>query len=293
MQIKQLKILYLCLSVLFVCALIQWGSFSRRMQQEIEKRFLTINIGSDTYEEINQLYASCKSNVGLIEIHLTDTKDLESEYPSPYRWIITQKLDMFIQKPPLLNDLLSRSIYPPLVVSTLILLLVIVIIQLEQDYRPNQSILTIMRLPHPRSHYLWTKLISPLMLMFLSWGMQYLVIILQELRYRTAFPKELIPSNQSPWTFDFYRILFPLVELIWFPATICALIMVPLIILTFVFIINGGFKSRIYIILPVLGVVAIILAINRIPNMWWILPVLLIGIYLNCMALLDKGQIAE
>lgn len=211
----------------------------------------------------------------------------------PAHWIFKYKIDYWIKNPPQLIDLLARTINIPLILSLALLLPILIVGLVERDYNPNKSILTILRLPRPRSRYLLAKLIPPTILMFLFWGIQYSVILLQTICYFSAVPEAVRPDSQSPWAFDYYRILYPVTQPIWFPAIICALCMAPLIIITITLVVKGGLKSWIYLILPAVSVFGIVLMVNRVSYMWWAMPILLMAIYINGKILLNKGQIVQ
>lgn len=286
-QLKEhIKLLLRCLPILIVCAVIQFASFSGWIQKEIENRYYVMVYDDiDTYEQAEQIKAY------IIEIYGERLAEFEVREDTYHRLLAEYKIDQWFNNPPILTNLLSLTTNTPLIISTIILLVILIIMLVERDYRPNKSVLTILRLPRSRSRYILEKLVSPAALMFLFWGIQYLVAILQTNHYFAVVPEALRPSNQSPWTFDYYRTLYPVTEPIWFLATACALCMIPLAIVTIVFIAKGGMKSWVYGILPAVGAVAVVLVINRIPNMWWIMPVLLISVYLNCKMLFNKGQI--
>jgi len=274
--------------ILIICAIIQYASFSAQMQEETKWRVASTEETADNYEQALEISADIEKRFGeaLVSIY-TRYDDHE------LKWIIEGQIDRWFSSPPTLNDLLSRTTNSPLIISTIVLLLIMIIILIEQDYRPNMSVLTLLRLPRPRSRYVLSKLISPSALMFLFWGLQYLVAILQTAQYFSTVTETVRPAGQSPWTFDFYRMLYPVVEPIWFPATICALCILPLVFVTMVFIAKGGMKSWIYSFLSIIGTVAVVLVFNRISNMWWLMPVLLIAVWLNCRTLINKGQIVQ
>ena len=285
---KNIRLLLCCMPILIICAIIQYASFSVKMQEEIIWRFGSTEETADNYEQALEISADIEKRFGeaLVSIY-TRYDDHE------LKWIIEGQIDRWFSSPPTLNDLLSRTTNSPLIISTIVLLLIMIIILIEQDYRPNMSVLTLLRLPRPRSRYVLSKLISPSALMFLFWGLQYLVAILQTAQYFSTVTETVRPAGQSPWTFGFYRMLFPFVEPIWFPAIICALCILPMVFVTIVFIAKGGMKSWIYGILSIIGTVAAVLVVNRISNMWWLMPVLLIAVWLNCRTLINKGQIVQ
>jgi len=268
------------------------------MQKAIDNRYYTSENGSaSSYEEAVRISADIASNYGKAVVQneiseLVIKNDAPENSPGSL-WIVEYKIDTWEYDPPVLTALLSSTTNVPLVISTMILLFFMIVLLIERDYRPNKSVLTILRLPRPRSRYLLSRLISPVALMFLFWGSQYLVIILQTASYLSAVPEALRPADVSPWAFDYYRILYPLIEPIWFPAMVCVLFMIPLVIMTFVLLAKGGMKSWFFGFLPVAGAVAILMTVNRVSNMWWVMPVLLITVYVNSGILLNKGQIVQ
>jgi len=268
------------------------------MQKEIDKRYYTNNGDiARSYEEAVRISADIGSKYSKIFVQ-NETNELEinndtRENSPGSRWIVMYKIDSWEYDPPVLTALLSSTTNVPLVISTMILLVFMIVLLIERDYRPNKSVLTILRLPRLRSRYLLSRLISPVALMFLFWGSQYLVIILQTVSYLNAVPEALRPADISPWAFDYYRILYPLIEPIWFPAMVCALCIIPLVIMTFVLLAKGGMKSWFFGFLPVAGAAAILMTVNRVSNMWWVMPVLLITVYFNGGILLNKGQIVQ
>ena len=243
------------------------------------------------YGAINYVYSG---EVGLL-INIFQVQNMHSENNTEPEWCVYYGFNrwLFITEAPTLPDLLSETINTPLIFSTIILLLIMSIVLIERDYRPNASVLTLLRLPRLRERYLLSKLIWPTALSFLFWGLQLLVAVFQRARYLSVVEDYVRPVGQPIWKFDYYRILYPFVEPIWFPATISALCMIPAVIVTMLFIIKGGMKSRVYAILPVIGVVATILTINRTAQLWWIMPVLLVAVYLNSKMLVNKGQIVR
>ena len=228
-------------------------------------------------------------------INIYQVPNRENEYSAEPIWRVDYRYDAwrFLREAPTLPDLLSETINAPLLISMIILLPVMSIILIERDYSPSESVLTLLRLPRTRERYLLSKLIWPTALTFLFWGLQFLVAVIQRARYFSIVQAYARPVGQPIWKFDYYRILYPFIEPIWFPATISALCVIPAVIVTIIFIVKGGMKSRVYAVLPVVGFVAAILTINRVSQLWWIMPVLLAAVYLNGKMLINKGQIVR
>ena len=200
-------------------------------------------------------------------------------------------IDRWHTSPPVLTELLSHTTNMSLIISSFIILTFLTIMLIEQDYRPNKSIYTLLRLPRPRSRYLLEKLAVPTMFAFIFWGLQFWVVRAQANQYLKAVPEALRPDSSSPWVFNYYRILYPVTEPVWFPAMTCVMCMIPLMIVTAVFAMKGGMRNLIYGILPAAGIAAVVMTINRVPNMWWITPVLLGLLYINGVTLINRGKI--
>ena len=293
---KYLKpLILLILPLLFICALIQCVIFSAYMKREIDVRYNVVsNVSYKSYNEAEAHLKYIQKYYGkkVAEVHIY-AMDGYSEGVPTILYYASYTLDLWVDNPPTLTYLLSKTTYLPLIIGTVMLLITIIIVSIERDYRPNKSVVTLLRLPRPRSRYLLSKLVIPIILMFLFWGAQSAVTGIQTREYFNSVPKAVRPISSSPWLFDYYRILFPVVEPIWFFATICALCMIPITIVTIVFIAKGGMKSWIYIVLPVIGIAAVVLLICRIANTWWLCPILLAAEYLNCRMLIYKGQIVQ
>ena len=275
--------------ILLVCAVIQFGSFSGLMNVEIKYRYrIHREYARDRYENATQISESCIRMCG-------DEAVVQILEIAPALWMVECKTDDWIrvENRPVLTDLLSQTVNTPLIISTFIILIILIIALIKRDYRPTKSICTLLRLPHPRSYYLLAKLFEPMALVILFWATQCCVALIQAGYYNYAVPKTFRLSDSSLWVFDYYRILYPFIEPIWFPATVSMLCMIPLVIVTFILIARGGFINIIYGILPVIGTASIVLVITRISNMWWIMPILLIAVYYNCVAFLNKGQIFQ
>jgi len=259
------------------------------VQREINNRYSDRHEIGDTYEQAVQIDAEIKARYGELRVQ-TNIRRL-ALYNNEFNCVIEYKIDSWVDQPPQLIDLLSVTINAPLASSAVILTLFLVAFLIERDYKPTRSVLTLLRMPQPRCRYLHSKLISPAILMLLFWGLQLSVAVCQRTYFLSVVPEALRTGSISPWLFDFYRILYPVYDPVWFPATVCALCMIPLSIISFVFITKGGLKSWVYGLLPVTGVAAVILTVNRVSNMWWITPVILAAVYINSIELLNKGQI--
>jgi len=296
---KQEKaLLVLCLSILLFCALIQYGSFSGLMLKETGKRYISSrNSVVYTYYEAEQYKANIIDAYGeeVVQIEISDSEiGSTASSGSQRRWIVRYTIDTWVRDPPILADLLSETTNAPLAAGTAMLLLFAIVFFVERDYRPNKSILTLLRLPRPRSRYLLGRLMIPTSLCFFFWSIQFLVIIAQNGRYLSALPETTLRSaGMLPWVFDYYRILYPVTEPIWFPATVCVFGMIPLAVMTLVLIAKGGMKSWIYGLVPAIGGAAAVLTFGRVSHLWWIAPVLLIAVYGNSVMLLNKGQIVQ
>lgn len=287
-------VLLLFLLMLLICALIECFSFTTVTQSEIDKRYYNDSRIFNNYADA----ANCETNIN--EIYGEKLAEINIDNVSYYLndkltdgWKVTYKIDLWFDNPPVLTDLLSRTTHIPLVIGTIIFLSIIIIISINKDYRPINSVITILRLPRPRSRYVLSKLVIPVIIIMFFWLTQFVVVKIQEGYYLSCVPAMLRPSNSSPWAYDYYHMLYPVFEPIWFLATICVLCMIPLIIVTAVLISKGRLKNWVYWIFPLIGIVAIVIFINHVWNMWWVLPVLLIAIYVNCRVFINKGQIVR
>ena len=301
---KHLKLLLLSLTILFLCALIQYATFSGLMKNCVDYRYYVAHWEySDTFKEVILMISIPDINVPNFSYDwykiydrykIYDWYKVIDTWEEIPLWVTEAQTNIVVeQRTPILTDLLSKTLYTPLVVCVLILFPILIMAPIERDYMPNKSILTFLRIPKPRSRYLMEKLFIPLVFVFLFWSVQFGVAVAQTAMYFYTVPEAVRPVGVSPWAFDYYRTLFPVVEPIWFPATICALCLIPLVIVTFVFIAKGGMKSWLYGILPLLGAITVVFTVYRVSNMWWITPIILISVYLNGRMLLNRGQIVQ
>ena len=289
--------LVLSLLVLCVCAMVQFANFSTLMESCLDYRYISVYWEYDDNLDKMILHGYFLTRAGL-EYYQPDVWYEIIDYWDQIPLWVTEQLKlqgnfMIRTDPPILTNLLSQISNIPILISMLLLLPILILAPIERDYRPNKSVLTFLRIPQSRSRYLLAKLINPVVLVFLFWTSQFCVALAQTAMYFHTVPESVRPAGASPWVFDYYRILFPVVEPIWFPATICALCLVPLIIVTFVFLVKGGMKGWIYGVLPLAGAIAVVLTVCRVSNMWWITPILLIAVYLNGRTLVNNGQIVQ
>ena len=294
---KNIRIILVCLLVFIVCAVVQYASFHNQMQSAQGRSFRYSWIVDSDFnaEAAEQIIDTVKKEYGEAVVEVVGPRAA-----SATTLRVRIKIDHWVngsnpeyRPPPELNELLSETIQAPLLIITAVLLPVLAIIPIERDYRPNKSILTLLRLPRDRSRYLMSKLVYPSVLIFIFWGSQFLVASLQSNHYFNTVPHGSIKAGTSAWAFDYYRMLYPVLKPIWFPAVICALVMIPLVLATMTFIAKGGMKSWQYAILPCLGVAAIVLVFNRIFLFWLIMPVLLAATFYNSITLMKKGQIVQ
>lgn len=161
------------------------------------------------------------------------------------------------------------------------------------DYHGTGSIRTIMRLPISPTWYYLDKLFPTLLLLASYWIIQYLILRGNLNDYLGVYPEELRPANVhiTMWDPSPINLLYPLSDPARLPAAIAFAILIPAAVILSVFAVKSGRRGVLSGIIAGAGFITSIFYFLELPVAYWLTPLTTVTVILTSIWHINKVKI--